>query len=150
MHFICARHRREFKERYKIDVKTQPRACHRLRMGCEKVRWVLVGPGCGRSRHTVGATAHRVHACQRFTGPACTPSSCLRPPYRHAFHSLPTPQVKKILTTNSEAPLNVECLMNDIDAHGMITREVRPPPLPDAPLPLCRWSSGEPVLLATS
>ncbi|KAI7836745.1 hypothetical protein COHA_009383 [Chlorella ohadii] len=62
-HFVT-----EFKERYKIDVKTQPRACHRLRMGCEKV--------------------------------------------------------KKILTTNSEAPLNVECLMNDIDAHGMITREV--------------------------
>jgi heat shock protein 4 len=62
-HFV-----KEFKERYKIDVKTQPRACHRLRLGCEKV--------------------------------------------------------KKVLTTNSEAPLNVECLMNDIDAHGMITREV--------------------------
>ena len=39
---------------------------------------------------------------------------------------VPSLQVKKILTTNSEAPLNVECLMNDIDAHGMITREVRP------------------------
>ena len=29
---------REFNERYKIDVKSNPRACHRLRMGCEKVR----------------------------------------------------------------------------------------------------------------
>jgi hypothetical protein len=32
-------------------------------------------------------------------------------------------QVKKVLTTNPEAPINVECIMNDVDAHGVITRE---------------------------
>ncbi|KAI3438271.1 hypothetical protein D9Q98_000706 [Chlorella vulgaris] len=58
----------EFNQRYKIDVRSQPRACHRLRMGCEKM--------------------------------------------------------KKVLTTNSEAPINVECIMNDVDASGLITREV--------------------------
>lgn len=58
---------KEFNERYKIDVRSQLRACHRLRMGCEKV--------------------------------------------------------KKVLTTNPEAPINVECIMSDVDAHGVITRE---------------------------
>ncbi|KAL4452428.1 hypothetical protein ABPG75_008090 [Micractinium tetrahymenae] len=61
-HFV-----KEFNERYKIDVKSNLRACHRLRMGCEKV--------------------------------------------------------KKVLTTNPEAPINVECIMNDVDAHGVITRD---------------------------
>jgi hypothetical protein len=32
--------------------------------------------------------------------------------------------MKKVLTTNSEAPINVECIMNDVDASGLITREV--------------------------
>ncbi|KAL4450109.1 hypothetical protein ABPG77_010778 [Micractinium sp. CCAP 211/92] len=58
---------KEFNARYKIDVKSNLRACHRLRMGCEKV--------------------------------------------------------KKVLTTNPEAPINVECIMNDVDASGMITRD---------------------------
>jgi heat shock protein 4 len=32
--------------------------------------------------------------------------------------------MKKVLTTNAEAPINVECIMNDVDASGMITRDV--------------------------
>lgn len=31
--------------------------------------------------------------------------------------------MKKVLTTNPEAPINVECIMNDVDASGMITRD---------------------------
>lgn len=58
---------KEFNEKYKFDLRSQARACHRLRQGCEKV--------------------------------------------------------KKVLTTNSEAPINVESLMNDVDAHGVISRE---------------------------
>ena len=42
---------REFKERYKIDVKSQPRACHRLRMGCEKVRVQRWGPRAVLNMH---------------------------------------------------------------------------------------------------
>ena len=33
-------------------------------------------------------------------------------------------RTKKVLTTNPEAPINVESLTSDIDAHSMITREV--------------------------
>ena len=33
--------RSEFKERFKLDVKTSPRACYRLRMGCEKLKKIL-------------------------------------------------------------------------------------------------------------
>ena len=32
--------------------------------------------------------------------------------------------MKRVLTTNNEAPVNVECIMNDIDVHGEIKREV--------------------------
>jgi hypothetical protein len=59
---------REFQERYKIDVRGNMRACHRLRMGCEKM--------------------------------------------------------KKVLTTNPEAPISVECIMNDVDVQGVIARDV--------------------------
>lgn len=59
---------REFQARYKIDVHGNMRACHRLRIGCEKV--------------------------------------------------------KKVLTTNPEAPISVECIMNDVDVQGVITRDV--------------------------
>jgi heat shock protein 4 len=62
-HFV-----KEFQERYKIDVRGNMRACHRLRMGCEKM--------------------------------------------------------KKVLTTNPEAPISVECIMNDVDVQGVIARDV--------------------------
>ncbi|EIE18231.1 heat shock protein 70E [Coccomyxa subellipsoidea C-169] len=57
----------EFKEKYKLDVRTNPRSAFRLRLGCEKL--------------------------------------------------------KKILSSILEAPLNVECLMNDIDFRSSMTRE---------------------------
>ena len=50
----------------------------------------------------------------------CCAALCLAPPLL-----LPPPlQMKRVLTTNSEAPVNVECIMNDIDVHGEIKREV--------------------------
>jgi heat shock 70kDa protein 4 len=57
----------EFKEKYKIDVLSNPKAVFRLQAACEKL--------------------------------------------------------KKVLSANSEAPLNVESIMNDIDASSKLTRE---------------------------
>ncbi|KAI0744328.1 heat shock protein 70, partial [Daedaleopsis nitida] len=57
----------EFKEKYKIDVLSNPKAIFRLSAGCDKI--------------------------------------------------------KKVLSANAEAPLNVESIMNDIDAHSRLTRE---------------------------
>ncbi|KAI0630030.1 heat shock protein [Trametes polyzona] len=57
----------EFKEKYKIDVLSNPKAIFRLSAGCDKV--------------------------------------------------------KKVLSANAEAPLNVESIMNDIDASSRLTRE---------------------------
>lgn len=57
----------EFKEKYKIDVLSSPKATFRLAAGCDKV--------------------------------------------------------KKVLSANAEAPLNVESIMNDIDATSRLTRE---------------------------
>lgn len=57
----------EFKEKYKIDVLSSPKAMFRLAAGCDKV--------------------------------------------------------KKVLSANAEAPLNVESIMNDVDASGRISRE---------------------------
>ncbi|KAH9932520.1 heat shock protein 70 family [Fomitopsis serialis] len=57
----------EFKEKYKIDVLSSPKAMFRLAAGCDKV--------------------------------------------------------KKVLSANAEAPLNVESIMNDIDASSRLTRE---------------------------
>mmetsp|Transcript_5796 Transcript_5796/g.10058 ORF Transcript_5796/g.10058 Transcript_5796/m.10058 type:complete len:782 (+) Transcript_5796:126-2471(+) len=33
-------------------------------------------------------------------------------------------KVKKMLSANAEAPLNVECIMNDVDVRGQMTREI--------------------------
>ena len=33
-------------------------------------------------------------------------------------------QLKKVLSINAEAPINVECLMNDIDVRSTMTREL--------------------------
>ena len=33
-------------------------------------------------------------------------------------------QLKKVLSINAEAPINVECLMNDIDVRSKMTREL--------------------------
>lgn len=33
-------------------------------------------------------------------------------------------QLKKILSANPEAPINVECLMNDIDVRSTMTRDM--------------------------
>lgn len=57
----------EFKEKYKIDVLSSPKAMFRLAAGCDKV--------------------------------------------------------KKVLSANAEAPLNVESIMNDIDAASRLSRE---------------------------
>lgn len=57
----------EFKETKKIDIRTNPRACLRLKTALEKM--------------------------------------------------------KQILTANPEAPLNIECLMDDVDVHSMMSRE---------------------------
>lgn len=57
----------KFKEEYKIDVYQNARACHRLRVACEKL--------------------------------------------------------KKVLSANPEAPLNIECLMDEKDVRGFIKRE---------------------------
>ncbi|CCL98188.1 uncharacterized protein FIBRA_00182 [Fibroporia radiculosa] len=57
----------EFKEKYKIDVLSSPKATFRLAAGCDKV--------------------------------------------------------KKVLSANAEAPLNVESIMNDIDAASRLTRD---------------------------
>ena len=57
----------EFKEKYKIDVLSNPKAMFRLGAGCDRV--------------------------------------------------------KKVLSANAEAPLNVESIMNDIDAHSRLNRE---------------------------
>lgn len=57
----------EFKDKYKIDVLSNPKAIFRLTAGCDKV--------------------------------------------------------KKVLSANAEAPLNVESIMNDIDAQSRINRE---------------------------
>ena len=62
-HHFCE----EFKEKYKIDIKSSPRASFRLKTAIEKV--------------------------------------------------------KKVLSANPEAPINIECLMNDVDVRSMITRE---------------------------
>lgn len=58
----------EFKEKYKLDVKSNPRATLRLRVAVEKA--------------------------------------------------------KKVLSTNPETPLAVECLMNDVDVKSHLTREL--------------------------
>lgn len=34
------------------------------------------------------------------------------------------PQLKKVLSANAEATIHVECLMNDVDVSGSMTREV--------------------------
>ncbi|KAI0663667.1 heat shock protein [Cubamyces menziesii] len=57
----------EFKDKYKIDVLSNPKAIFRLAAGCDKI--------------------------------------------------------KKVLSANAEAPLNVESIMNDIDASSRLTRE---------------------------
>ncbi|KAG6551457.1 hypothetical protein Mapa_006880 [Marchantia paleacea] len=57
----------KFKEEYKIDVKSNARACLRLRAGCEKL--------------------------------------------------------KKMLSANAEAPLNIECLMDEKDVKGFMKRD---------------------------
>ncbi|TBU24376.1 heat shock protein 70 [Dichomitus squalens] len=57
----------EFKEKYKIDVLSNPKAIFRLSAGCDRV--------------------------------------------------------KKVLSANAEAPLNVESIMNDVDVHSRLTRE---------------------------
>ena len=57
----------EFKEKYKIDVLSNPKAIFRLSAGCDRV--------------------------------------------------------KKVLSANAESPLNVESIMNDVDAHSRLTRE---------------------------
>ncbi|KAK9720193.1 adenyl-nucleotide exchange factor sse1 [Basidiobolus ranarum] len=57
----------QFKEKYKIDVKSNPKALFRLRAGCEKL--------------------------------------------------------KKVLSANTQAPLNVESIMNDIDVSALMTRD---------------------------
>ncbi|KAH9949083.1 heat shock protein 70 [Amylocystis lapponica] len=57
----------EFKEKYKIDVLSSPKAMFRLAAGCDRV--------------------------------------------------------KKVLSANAEAPLNVESIMNDVDAASRLTRE---------------------------
>ncbi|ORX95062.1 heat shock protein [Basidiobolus meristosporus CBS 931.73] len=57
----------QFKEKYKIDVKSSPKALFRLRAGCEKL--------------------------------------------------------KKVLSANTQAPLNVESIMEDIDVSAMMKRE---------------------------
>ncbi|KZT63729.1 heat shock protein 70 [Daedalea quercina L-15889] len=57
----------EFKEKYKIDVLSSPKATFRLAAGCDKI--------------------------------------------------------KKVLSANAEAPLNVESIMNDVDATSRLTRE---------------------------
>ncbi|XP_071737495.1 heat shock 70 kDa protein 16-like [Rutidosis leptorrhynchoides] len=57
----------QFKEKHKIDVYSNDRACIRLRAACEKV--------------------------------------------------------KKVLSANGEAPISIDCLINDVDVRGMITRE---------------------------
>jgi heat shock protein 4 len=56
----------EFKAKYKMDIRTNPKALFRLRSQCERV--------------------------------------------------------KKILSANAQAPMNVECLMNDKDVSGMVER----------------------------
>lgn len=33
-------------------------------------------------------------------------------------------QLKKVLSANPEAPINVECLQNDVDASGIMTRDI--------------------------
>jgi heat shock 70kDa protein 4 len=58
----------EFAEKYKVDVRANPRSSYRLMRACERT--------------------------------------------------------KRVLTTNPEAPINVESLTPDVDANGMITREV--------------------------
>lgn len=62
-HHFCE----EFKEKFKIDVKSNPRASFRLKSAIEKT--------------------------------------------------------KKVLSANPEAPINIECLMNDVDVRSMITRD---------------------------
>jgi heat shock protein 4 len=64
---LCQHFSEQFKERYKVDIRTNKKAMLRLRAGCERV--------------------------------------------------------KKVLSANRQAPLNVESLMSDIDFNAMISRE---------------------------
>ena len=64
---LCDHFANQFKEKYKIDIKSNPKAHFRLLSACEKT--------------------------------------------------------KKVLSANLQAPLNVECIMNDVDVAGTITRE---------------------------
>lgn len=66
-HALVSHFAEEFKSKYKIDVKSSPKAVFRLSAGCEKL--------------------------------------------------------KKVLSANSESPLNVESIMNDIDATSKLTRD---------------------------
>lgn len=84
MHARTATPCREFKERYKIDVKTQPRACHRLRMGCEKVRKggglapgavrQQCNPLCNRTQHRLAGLP--ALSAQPPVSVACTAAPC--------------------------------------------------------------------------
>lgn len=80
-------------------------------MGCEKVR--LLGRDCWGAAAAPGV---------RLPCAPLAPQLCAAPHTHRPW--LLRPQVKKVLTTNSEAPINVECLMNDVDASGMITHDV--------------------------
>lgn len=76
---------REFKERYKIDVKTQPRACHRLRMGCEKVReGGGLAPGAVRQQCNPLCN-HTQHRLAGLPSTMCTATQRLSGLYHYAF-----------------------------------------------------------------
>jgi Hsp70 protein len=40
-----------------------------------------------------------------------------------AVCAAPGLQLKKVLSANAEAPIGIECLMNDVDVQGRLTRE---------------------------
>ena len=63
-------------------------------------------------------TCMDTHTCTHIHADACTRSLA----HSRTNTNAPT-QAKKILSANSEAPINIECIMDDKDVRGSITRE---------------------------
>lgn len=76
----------------------------------------MAQPSAGAAGREALALRALSQGCTRGTSPPALRLTVLQPNQSSAAL-----QAKKVLTTNPEAPVNVECIMNDVDAHGMIT-----------------------------
>ena len=116
-HFV-----KEFNQKYKIDIKSNMRAAFRLRVACEKV------PLPSRMRCCACLRCGSTHlqctlTCLRQQQSGGKPSRALLQCCQSACDAIFL-QLKKVLSANAEATINVESLMEDIDVSGRMSRDV--------------------------